>query len=62
MIELVNILNQEMKTDRTPFQIRWRLERDKSFKRLIKTMKEKFYDKNEKMIKDTETHSSKNNP
>jgi hypothetical protein len=51
-----------MKTDRTPFQIRWRLERDKSFIRLIKTMKEKFYDKNEKIIKDTETHSSKNNP
>lgn len=34
-----------MKTDRTPFQIRWRLERDKSFKRLIKTMKERYYDK-----------------
>ena len=25
MIELVNILNQEMKTDRTPFNIRWRI-------------------------------------
>ena len=29
-----------MKTDRTPFQIRWRLERDKAFK-------ERFYDKYE---------------
>ena len=46
---------KKMKNDRTPFQIRWRLARDKAFK-------EKFYDKNEKMIKDTETHSSKNNP
>ena len=52
MIELLNILNQEMKTDRTPFQIRWRLARDKAFK-------ERFYDKIEKMIKDTKTHSSK---
>ena len=41
-----------MKTDRTPFQIRWRLARDKAFK-------ERFYDKIEKMIKDTKTHSSK---
>ena len=39
-------------TDRTPFQIRWRLARDKAFK-------ERFYDKIEKMIKDTKTHSSK---
>ena len=46
---------KKMKNDRTPFQIRWRLARDKAFK-------ERFYDKIEKMIKDTETHRSENNP
>ena len=41
-----------MKNDRTPFQIRWRLARDKAFKEI-------FYDKIEKIINDTKTPSSK---
>ena len=48
-----------MKTDRTPFQIRWRIKQGESLKRLSKIIKERYYDKNEKMIKDAETHSSK---
>lgn len=52
MIELVNILNQEMKTVNCYIDLEWRKRQKKSLKRLNKILWERYYDKYEKMIKD----------